>query len=337
MNQILFYILLFAKVYWVDSVACLYNWQGRCNSIPSSSLNMFDYINSYNTFVTNCNKNPNFDMKTKFFLDTFIDKTINIDCETKTYNFTKQCGLMEIYSVREKCNREEENSTIFMYNMPLSCPFLGLGSESQKEIWIQGSKLLDPLFANILAHEYGHILGLSHAKAIGSLWEYADCSDPMGCASTINICYNAPNANKLGWAKPIYLKTSILTPNTWYNFFIPIFSTSFINHILLNIDNTNLNLFFSIRSSQGANDTDKGILGLKLENFKRKFIPIENAVSIHLMNDTKSSYFIDALEPKPKQLWTFNTHVKNITVNVRYTEFIKNRGGFISLCIDQCI
>lgn len=311
----------------------MFNWKGNCNYIPAASININSYINSYNTFASNCNANTDFDAKSKFFIDTYIDNIIDIDCEEGiNYNFTKQCGLREIYSVLDKCKTDVPTSTpplYFLYNMPLSCPFLGLASKN--EIWLQGSKLVDPLFANILAHEYGHTYGLLHARAEGSTWEYADCSDPMGCASTVNVCFNAPNSNKIGWAKPIIIKASFLKPKILHNFFLPIFSTTFANNIQFQFNSSSL--FLSLRSSEGKLNVDSGILGLQLVNYKKRLVSIQNAISIHSTNETTISNFLDAVQPH--QTWKYMIPIELQEITLKYVEYVKGKGALINFCF-QC-
>jgi hypothetical protein len=291
-----------------------------------------------------------------------IDATIDMKCTgyvppLSNYSFTKQCGLMEIYSTLYECFRVNANKynfftsnnikfTNIIYNLPTSCPLgFALSDRNYNVVWIQQVQLLNINLTNTLAHEMGHTRGLYHSAAFGSDWEYADCSCPMGCAKDINVCFNAPNANRLGWAKPIVLDNNII--NNWMEVYLPIYTTSFYNHVMIKVTD-DCSLYFSVRSAVGP---DSGISGLSVVNIHQERMLIENTVNIHAMN---SSYLrpmaVDFIPAHPSKIWLFRdiatrvcgsvTTFKNIAV-LHHMFSPQEQGSYVSFCfykdsVDNC-
>ena len=296
-------VMLLKSVNALNTLSCFTNLASPCsmnNNVNGAQI----YFDSYNKFVARCNKN----------VETLVDYQLppldsvnNMDCQgsiqSLNYNFNSQCRLIETYSALYSCidnNQNKYNSLIssglpfvnIILNMPeKKCTsFFGMGTiprtpaDKENTIWIQSSRLL-PQFTNTLAHELGHTSGLQHAGTIGSDWEYSDCSCPMGCAADGTLCYNAPNANKLGWSRPIFLN-GIISKGKWVHYFLPIYATTLYNNYVVN------NLTFSLRSSI----YEPGIKNLMLASSNGTYVPAENTISIHMLRADNHTIFIDALE-----------------------------------------
>lgn len=329
----------------------------NCPNNPNA--NIFEYISSFNRFVNGCNMNPHLEIKYPMFIDPTVDEILNMDCEGQAngltpYNFTKRCGLIETYSAlllcqevnAEKMKRLVSTNELFLnviYNLPISCPFYGLGSQGlvngQGQIWIQGSRMV-PEYANTFAHEYGHALGLKHAGAMGSTWEYADCSDPMGCASTINLCYNAPNANAIGWSQPIHINVDSSTRGIWSEYFLPIFTTAYYNNFLITVPGTSCDLFFSLRSGQQNIFADSAIETLTVVTYNGTYAPLQNSVSVHAKNQTSTAHSILVDVVPMSSIWAFDQIAKQVcgssvtfgNIAIKHIQFIARKGSSISFC-----
>ena len=340
------YILLYAQsVLSTNTISCFLNMNGPCskNSPVYDSVAMNQYLNRYNKFIKDCNFNT-IDVIPNYIVPV-VDTVLNMPCEgmvpfSKTYNANysfNKCGLMEIYSVQQACiNANEMKRNLFLknnnpfinivYNLPsTSCDFLGMGTvefdKTENSVWIQSSRLFNPNLSNTLVHEIGHTKGLHHSGAYGSKWEYADCSCPMGCAGTIDICYSPPNANLLGWAKPIQMQKTI---NKWTQLFLPFYVSRLYNHIL--VDNGNgCKLFFSVRSSL----IEKGIKDLSLMNSDSKYVISDASINIHTMNSR--SMFVDAIPQG--MVWDSYGVFCNMTVAIKHIAYVtKVNGSLVSIC-----
>lgn len=338
----------------INTVSCFLNFKSPCQ--PSTPiydpLAMTAYISRYNTFVKSCNLNPDIANVSSSLISPMIDSVLNMDCQGNvpystqsnlSYNYNKQCGLMEVYSSLYACinaNKKKHDLLVYtntsflniIYNAPQSqCIFLGLGTMDnffEKTVWIQSSRMF-PNLTNTLAHEIGHTKGLQHSGAVGSSWEYADCSCPMGCASTINLCFNAPNANALGWAKPIIIKQQNFITNNWNYILLPIYATTYYNNILINNTQTNTPIILSLRSSK----IEPGIDDLSLMNFNQVYIPIDKAISIHIIsNTTQRSMFFDAIAPQSQ----WDGSILGIKVFFKHVIFLPSlNGSMVSFCFYQ--
>lgn len=131
----------------------------------------------------------------------------------------------------------------------------------------------------LLAHEYGHTLGLPHATSKGA--EYGDASDVMGSGDSMR-CLNAVYSAKLGWSLPIDVLSmnGVRNRGRWMNYTLPVMQSTDVNHVRIDQvvwDNISpLTTFYvSFRSRVGY---DKGLLDT-----------YNNRVSVHrLTGDLKS-------------------------------------------------
>lgn len=353
------------------SISCFLNLQGDCNkgSTTINNFNVNDYIHRYNIFTQTCNMNPKSNgINSEWTLPYGIDNIMNTPCIgvippfTINYNYSKQCGLIEAYSTLQQClnnnlqkmntyynNLNILNYTIILYNLPINCPFYGLGTtqiyRKYSVIWLQTSRLTNYNLSNTLAHEMAHTKGIIyHSGTFGSTWEYSDCSCIMGCASSINVCFNAPVSNMLGWSKPYLLNPLLSNKNKWIDIFIPIYTRSLYNHIIIPIPNSEseCQLYFSIRSSDGRPDADSGISGLFVVNINNIYSPVENSLSIHAMNNTqKIPKAVDFLIANLTNIWDFSQFSEqvcgktNINIAIKhkyYSNYISGGGSLVSFC-----
>ena len=92
---------------------------------------------------------------------------------------------------------------VYAFPFNANCQFAGMGSVggAPSSVWINGNTN-----TGILAHEFGHTLGLYHSHALNchpsvvtppcSIVEYGDTTDTMGGGSGH---YNAFQKQRLGW------------------------------------------------------------------------------------------------------------------------------------------
>lgn len=299
--------MLLSKTHALNTLSCFTNFAGPCASANGGYATTTTqlYFDSYNRFVAKCNKNV--ESLVDYQLSP-LDNVNNMNCQGSVpvqkgdplnYNFNSQCGLLETYSALYSCinNNKVKYDSLrkggapfvnVILNMPeYKCTgFWGMGTvpaspaDKENTVWIQSSRIL-PNLTNTLAHELGHTRGLQHAGTIGSSWEYSDCSCPMGCASDGSMCFNAPNANRLGWSRPI----RVVAQAKWVYYYLPIYATTLYNNYAIG------NLTFSLRSSS----YEAGIRNLMLASSNGSYVPAENAISIHMMRADNRSVFIDAL------------------------------------------
>jgi hypothetical protein len=252
--------------------------------------------------------NPNrTDIVRQFYTNNVIDKILNMSCSNMTnkpltYNFSESCNLIGLYEIKNQCqkylapaHKNNTATTIILYNIPISCPWYGMGTtggiNSNNTIWIVANRLF-PILGNTLLHELGHTWGLEHSHSIN--WEYGDCSCIMGCANTINTCFNAFNSNKLGWSTSLFPPIYPNSFGSWTNYLLPVFTKQYNNHIIINVSDI-YNIFLSLRSSQGRSGVDTDILNLTSSNYNGTFVPFQNAISVHLTTQTAST-FISAIQ-----------------------------------------
>lgn len=333
-----FLLLLLKSVSPLKSLSCFTNLPCYPTLAPDPVTQSQTYLNSYNAFVAKCNKNVasivDYQLPPLDYVDNMsCQGTLQVSNTALNYNFNSGCGLQETYSAMYSCiqkNQKKYESLVkanepfvnVILNMPQNkCnSFLGMGtipsSPSQKEttVWIQSSRIF-PNFANTLAHEIGHTQGLQHSGAVGSTWEYSDCSCPMGCSLDASICFNAPNANKLGWAKPMIIKSYNLLKEHFEYYFIPIYASTLYNNY--KVEGTNLT--FSLRS----NIIEKSIDKLMLMNENAVYVPANNAISIHTIQNSRTM-FIDAIQPG--SIW-YGKKWGNIIV--KYMAFLPNLNGSV--------
>ena len=347
------------------TLSCFVNVNGPCNTgaLTMGQVDMNAYVGRYNKYVKSCNFNPVADLSSADLLPPIVDSVLDMSCDgfvlpSLNYSFTKQCGLMETYATLYACiNANDakykyllntnETFTIIVYNLPLKCPWLGLGTIPQEtqssrynSVWIQGERMRNINYTNTLVHELGHTKRLQHAGAFGSTWEYADCSCPMGCAKDINLCFNAPNANRLGWAKPIFIDQTL--QNYWMTVFVPIYTTAFSNHVMIQVT-SDCALYFSVRSSLGG-PADSSVSGLTVVNYVKNYVPVENALGIHAMNASSNrAMAVDFLSESKTKIWDFAGIANNVCGNtvidmlkklaIVHHEFIQSEGGsLVSFC-----
>jgi hypothetical protein len=84
-----------------------------------------------------------------------------------------------------------------VYLMPSVCPFSGVGEvgSNPSRAWVFRCD-----FADTLAHELGHNLGMQHAATPGA--SYGDSSDIMGGGGRPLRQINAPHKEQMGWIPP---------------------------------------------------------------------------------------------------------------------------------------
>jgi len=279
----------------INTLSCIVNFDSHSpcskdnNQVSAYRIDIASYINRVNRFNNFCNMSPNTTFKNTFLLAPQVDGILNVNCAGSVppldYNFTKQCGLEETYSMLQACQNQYpkkygwlySDPTKFLtiiYNLPSSCQGI---SNKVGQIFIQSSQMNNE---NALIHEIGHSNGLEHSGT--------DCSDPMGCAAaSANLCFNAPNSRRLGWANPIsILDQSLLPQDRWLSYKLPIFTTAFNNHFVIPIGKSGCDLYFSLRSSHGTPFADSGIHELQVVNANQKYVDVQNTVAIHALNQT---------------------------------------------------
>lgn len=159
------------------------------------------------------------------------------------YNATKWCGSIEPYAMQEWAQYQYSllvgsNATISQFKRRIvvmpnnNCNAYGFGSQgcqgSYCYQWIRGDRASD---LNTFFHELGHSLNAQHSSSC--VWEYGDCSCPMGCSSDRG-CFNAPTSLRVGWS------TSLATHNenntaigSWYSYTIPAMEVSDTNQVVI--------------------------------------------------------------------------------------------------------
>jgi hypothetical protein len=336
MQTIYFLFLFFACIYQalnatpvakpIETISCFLNLEGSCNSALSFDSNkMRIYMDEYNSYV----KKYNFNNPTKFFLPTQMDTILKMPCDGDYYSFTNNCDHPEIFVAQDLCrianmNKSSTTELYIIFNLPSkSCNkvwgFATTASEPWNAVWIQSSRLFDPSKVTTLVHEMGHTKGLNHSGAYYfTTWDYADCSCPMGCAQSIEISYNPPNAYLLGWAEPI---TVSVLYNNWSYVDLALYASRKKNHIMLENKQKDCKLFFSVRSSI----IEPGLVNIGNVNSNGMYVFIDGSLSIHTLEDR--SMFVDAIPVE--STWSGLYCGMNITVSFisfDYTTLISKIG-----------
>lgn len=247
-------------------------------------------------------------------------QTVSMPCAGKTplskmtYNVSNTCGFMELYAYQEFAavayseftgGKNLTSTPQVIVNTPLNCQFYGAGNQDCKNkrqcyIWLRADRLH---LTQTFIHEYGHTLNLQHSANIAniprpgmSFWAYGDSSCIMGSASSSQICYNAPHARKLGYAKPIVdLVASALPLNVTKTYTLPFFTTSPINHMTLKT--ATAMIYISIRSNSASlNGADHTINA-----------DYDKVLSIHMLKSTDAKPSIIALVKPGKSYNLYST------------------------------
>jgi hypothetical protein len=204
-----------------------------------------------------------------------------------TYNYSiNGCGGLEAMSIVEAATINATLDSKFIYYMNI--PFYP--KDYSRCYWSGGSSTIN--YAGIakqyigtlkigdassLIHENGHMFTLMHSVATTSS---NDGSSPMGYGGP-TTCYNAPESSILGWSTSLATLT-VVPDNQWREFAMPIFSTTPINHIIIDLQQktTNHRLFLSLRSKDGNTLVDQTLNDI-----------YEKKITVHSYARAKNSTF----------------------------------------------
>jgi hypothetical protein len=304
-------------------VACIVHWHGACEgAAPYAGFTMAAYAGALNRNVLNCNTHPDRAFRAAFAIPLSEPDVLDMPCEQATrdlarglwpYNMTQECSFLAPELASETCQARHPAGggatwRGIVFNMPGTCPYYGLGTEGvqggRSVVWV-ASPRMQPQWANTVLHEFGHTWSLSHAHSAGSAWEYADKSDPMGCADTIGTCFNAPNAHALGWNAPLAVVAAdgATQAGRVQTFVLPVATTAYANHVQVTslFGSTRYVVFLSLRSSLGTPLADAEIAAMRTVNHAGAYVAVQNAVSIHAVDagDPRAprTWFVDAVQP----------------------------------------
>jgi hypothetical protein len=339
------------------------NIYGCPNPSPRPDItNYTRYLNNVNQkgsvawFFKTCTFNhPNFQVAHEIFPQTVSFPCAGLSPLSKmAYNASK-CSLIELYAYQEfasvayKKYASKKNlsmTTQIIMNVPLNCMFYGAGTQNCKSkkqcyVWIRADRELLP---QTLVHELGHTLGLSHSANIANVprqgvafWAYGDSSCIMGQASSSEICYNAPQARKLGYVTPVVdLDDRNMPINTTKSYTLPFFTTSPVNHITVKLEGMAMpiTLYISIRSSN-ATTADS-----KINSDYDKVLSIHmtgqgtERPSIIALVKLGASYtihpFLKMDDDYGTEEYLFSAIKGNLTI--RFSAFWGQKGAIVSIC-----
>ena len=308
-----------------NMITCFVNWQGPCQSMTASIdvSHVLTYIDQVNAKLSSCNMNPDRTRVPGYLVnDGAIDSVVYLPCVNTVrqvnmssptapfrlpYNVTKVTDIAAMYTAESACKiasggkdavaRANPPYTTVLFNVQ-NLPEYGAATEGDARstelmVWVRADRVLPQPprggYATTLTHELGHTWGLEHSHS--RAWDLGDCSCPMGCADTIDTCFNAPNARKLGWAAPLLPPQVPGASATTY--VIPVFTTAYENHVVLDVSG-GYALYLSVRSSQGSPFAAAAVAAQLVSNYNGTMVAVQNAVSVHLVSAT-DTYFVDAV------------------------------------------
>jgi hypothetical protein len=325
-----------------DLVTCYVDWQGACRN----STCRFDvrdvapYVSALNTRISACNRNPDRGAVSALLMNPGVDLVASLPCEgttstqalfgfTSPYDVSSFASLGAMYTARAACHaqlgapraaalRALPRFTTVMYNMQ-NMRMYGAADQlvpgpgqQETSVWVRPDRMLPFVgtfggaYPSVLLHELGHTWGLQHSHSI--VWEQGDCSCAMGCSDTLDTCFNAPNAARLGWSGPVAPEFAPAAGSA-AAYELPVQTTAFASHLVLRVPLVlpaaggahEASVYLSVRSSEGAPDADGEIARALVKNHAGAFVPVQNRVSVHLATTTTNgnaddqTWFVDAI------------------------------------------
>lgn len=305
------------------------NWECDLGQNVYSHQGVVEFLRAYNYNILKCNKNPS--LMPKLLMRTSYYR-VSLPCTgsfkghpTLTFNMSKQCGLTELYGPYQYLEKDGKTDLTLILNMPKSCMYYGIhtnGIVALNEVRLEKAE-----WATTLVHEMGHEWGLGHSRSLD--WEYGDCSCNMGCAPTVDVCINAPQAHKVGFLRPLP-ESEVRIIDSWRTYKLPLYESQLNSYVIVKGKRSNTtsacDLYLSVRSSK----VEKGIAGLGSINFDGQWVAFDNQLSIHLVVNGQQPYFVDTIAPNG-QVWELQPRASkvNCEIDVRFIKY--KTDGFVQV------
>ena len=289
------------------------------------------------------------------------------------YNAGEKCGFMELYAYQEIAAASYFKSTgrnitanrRIIVNVPDNCKFYGAGSQGCSKsycyVWVRSDRSFywtipgrtSPLMQTVI-HELGHTLDLQHSANVGGVprpeskfWAYGDSSCVMGSVNSAGTCYNAPQARRLGYIKPVVdINVTDMAPEVWRSYVLPLYTTSPINHITMRSDSVPLTIFLSLRSKNaGINGADgdlntdfSNVVSVHVQNIDLTMkpmiialVPLGSTYNINASASMDNDYGGYGLTQSQRQTTEMMfRNIKNI-LRIRFVSLYKNKSGIVSI------
>lgn len=305
-----------------SSVINKYYVDWECDGLDQplySHSKIVSFIRQYNYNLLKCNKNTSHASVNAKLMSTMYSR-VSLPCTGTpfkdfpklSYNMSQQCGLVELFGPYQFIRPIDTRALTIILNMPKKCTYYGI--HTGKLVGINEMRLEDAQWASTLVHEMGHEWGLSHSTSL--TYDYGDCSCIMGCASNTDVCFNAPQAERLGMLRALP-DSDLRLIDGWKIYNLPLYESGFDSFV--SIKGKECTLYLSIRSSK----IEKGVAGLGSVNFDGEWVTFDDRLSVHLVDKkTDRTYFVDTIAPNG-QIWDLVPRAAKINFTIPFVRFIK--------------